>query len=496
MTKYKELDENLVRAHYQRPEIRQIILETSQDKEVVGSYGGVGYGKRPDLLVYEDDILSLVKSGVTSFHASEELWEDPLAIGTHLSRVELSQLRKGWDLILDIDCKVLRYSQIAADLVIKRLKHYGITGISCKFSGNHGFHIAVAWESFPKQFNGTETRLLFPEAPRHIAELLSYEIRSELAKNLIAAVEMPDLADESMRNDKAVIELAKQVGKNFTDVLEQSERGTVFNPFTIVDIDTILITSRHLYRQVYSLNEKSGLVSIPINPEKVLLFDPKIAQIESQVLSRFTFLSRSVTANEGALLLQHAYDYVSHKNRKYEEELESQAQEFAVATEKIPDVCFPPHIKAMLGKIKDGKKRALFILSNFLRCCGYSNPEIELRLKQWNDAQDEPLRDSYFQGQLSHFKRSTTPIPPQNFSNSIYVDILGEFDFSSDKLLPKVRNPVAYAMIRHSMSKELAQKERKPKKTVTAKTKKGEDNNSDAPVVVDDSRVTDTHSEK
>ena len=35
-----------------------------------------------------------------------------------------------------------------------------------------------------------------------------------------------------------------------------------------LEIDTVLISSRHLYRMPYSLHEKSGLVSLPINPGK------------------------------------------------------------------------------------------------------------------------------------------------------------------------------------------------------------------------------------
>ena len=80
---------------------------------------------------------------VTSFHASEELWKNPLQIDTSMKRHELDALRSGWDLIIDIDCTVFDYSKIAADLVIKALKFHKVKSISCKFSGNKGFHIGV-----------------------------------------------------------------------------------------------------------------------------------------------------------------------------------------------------------------------------------------------------------------------------------------------------------------------------------------------------------------
>jgi hypothetical protein len=248
----------------------------------------------------------------------------------------------------------------------------------------------------------------------------------------------------------------------------------VFNPFSVVDIDTILITSRHLYRQVYSINEKSGLVSIPINPDKVLQFDKSIATIENKVFSRFTFLDRKVVvAEEAKILFLQAAEYISHKTRTVEEITpEMIAQNAFVIGEKIPEVCFPPQIKAMFGKLADGKKRAMFVLCNFLRCCGYSNAEVEEKLISWNSLQDEPLRDSYFTGQMHHFKKSTAAIMPQNFDNALYRDVLGDMDFSSDSLAKRVKNPVAYAKIRfEAVRVEQADLEKEAQKQAREKEK-------------------------
>ena len=467
--KYRELDKSLVLNHYDRPVILQAMLDASLKKEVVGSFGGVGYARRPDVVQYTDDILTQVKNGVTSFHASEELWEDPLMIHTGMKKDELSQMRVGWDLILDLDCPVLEYSKIACDLLVKEIKRYGVNSVSVKFSGNHGFHIAVPFEAFPAvRSNGEETRLLFPEAPRNIADFLGHNIKSSLRDALLAVQKLPEGTQEFDKLEARVRQLAKSVEMDFVDILEVSGEGKVLDPFKILSIDTILITSRHLYRQVYSLNEKSGMVSLPINPDKVLSFNPDVAKIEHLVFSKFTFLDRSnVVEGEAQVLMNAAYDYAVVRNRVVEEEREkrlSNMPKFFIG-EKIPEECFPPQIKAMLGPIADGKKRAMFILTQFLRCVGWDNAEVEKRIRAWNESQEEGLRESYLQGQLHHFQRSEEAIPPQNFTNTVYKEIIGDI---TDALSQKVKNPVSYAKIKFETAKEMAEKE---KKVLTAEEK-------------------------
>ena len=45
----------------------------------------------------------------------------------------------------------------------------------------------------------------------------------------------------------------------------------------------------------------------------------------------------------------------------------------------------------MLEGMADGRKRALFVLVNFLSSCNYSNEEIEVLIKEWNQRNREPL---------------------------------------------------------------------------------------------------------
>ncbi|HSU72249.1 MAG TPA: hypothetical protein VLJ21_00180, partial [Candidatus Binatia bacterium] len=122
--------------YYKRPEVQQALVDAAVDKEIAVSYGGEGYGKRPDTLQYPKDVIEFAKKGVTSFHCSEELWMNPLQITTGAKRNELDALRKGWDLILDIDCPELTYSKIAGNLLVQALHYHDIKSVFVKFSGN------------------------------------------------------------------------------------------------------------------------------------------------------------------------------------------------------------------------------------------------------------------------------------------------------------------------------------------------------------------------
>ena len=56
-------------------------------------------------------------------------------------------------------------------------------------------------------------------------------------------------------------------------------------------------------------------------------------------------------------------------------------------------------------KAEDGKKRALFILNNFLTSVGWNHGQIEKRLKVWNKKNPEPLREVILLGQLRYRKQ-------------------------------------------------------------------------------------------
>ena len=155
-----------VRDYYLREDVQELILACAKNREVAVKFD-FGFGKRPDVLMYKSDIADFAKQGALSFHCSEELWKNPLQLSTAMSKKELDELRIGWDLVLDIDCPILEYSKIAADLLVKALRSKGIKDISVKFSGNHGFHIGVPFEAFP-----SDRKNFFPDGVRIIAKYL------------------------------------------------------------------------------------------------------------------------------------------------------------------------------------------------------------------------------------------------------------------------------------------------------------------------------------
>src|SRR3989338_10281473 len=287
-----------IKEYYSQKDVQKEFLRLSQSREVQVWFGNIR-GRRPEIVNFEGDVKDLIKQGMTSFHISEERWKDPLSLESGLSKRQLEELRIGWDCILDLDSKNLEFSKYAAELIIEALKFHNIKNYSLKFSGNHGFHIAVPFEAFPREVNNVNIKNYFPDGVRVISEYLKDMIKDFLSSKILSKYKIDDAA--------------KSVGKNVQDVIFNGN----FDPFKVVDIDSILISSRHLFRCVYSINEKSGLVSIPI--KSISEFDIKNAEMEN-VKFNLTFLDTDNVANDEAreLLIQ-AFDWAKKSSSFVEE---------------------------------------------------------------------------------------------------------------------------------------------------------------------------------
>jgi len=426
--------------HYKREDIQKEIIENALDREVAIKFGDKGFGKRPDILKYPKDVLELAKQGATSFHGSEELWRSPLQLDPMMKRKDVENLRIGWDLVLDIDCKFLEYSKITADLLVKALKFQGINSVSCKFSGGTGFHIGVPFESFPNKVHDKEARLWFPDGPRAVAEYLKVMIRNPLI--------------EQMLKKESVEKIMKKTGKRFNEIVKKG----VFDPFSIIGIDTILISSRHLYRMPYSFNEKTGLVSVLINPNKVMNFRKEIAIPKNVRISKYKFLDKkNVKRNEAKKLMVQAFDF----NLKQEEVKIEKGKHYEIPEEAVPEQFFPPCIRLILSGLTDGRKRSLFILTNFLTSLGWNYEQIEKRLEEWNKKNFEPLREVLIKGQIRYHKQKAKKILPPNCANSMYYK-----DFrvcTPDNLCQKIKNPVNYSRIKTRYLNKAGKKKNKAK---------------------------------
>ena len=162
---------NITLSYYKRKEIRDEIIQNAKDREVIARFNDK-FSKRPDVLQYPSDILELAKQGATSFHGSEDLWNNALQLEPTMRKKDMEKLRRGWDLVLDVDCPYWEISKIITWLFVKALRESGISSVSIKFSGNKGFHIGVPFEAFPEEINNKKTENLFPDLPRAIASFL------------------------------------------------------------------------------------------------------------------------------------------------------------------------------------------------------------------------------------------------------------------------------------------------------------------------------------
>ena len=417
--------------YYSRKDVQKAIVNIAKNREVAINFGDKGFGKRPEILQFDNDVEELAKQGATSFHISEEHWQNPLLLKPGMSKKDLDDLRLGWDLITDVDGLHLDYSKLATYLVVEALNFYDINNYSVKFSGNRGFHIGIPFESFPSSINNQETKLLFPDAARIIASYLKEMIKEPLTNKILEKEKIKEISIKINKEKEFFIK------NNLLDV------------FKLVDIDNVAISSRHMFRSPYSYHEISGLISVPIKDNEILNFDKEKAKIEN-VKVNIKFLDTSEIAKEEASHLMTQAFYWYSKNKK--EEVRIEKKDFIVPSNAVKLQYFPPCISRALLGLEDGKKRFLFILLNFLKNTGYSESEIEKIVLDWNKRNKEPLRENYIRSQLTWNKKQRLILPQNcpkdktnlsNNFNNYYTDL---HICSPDNLCMMIKNPVQYAI--------------------------------------------------
>ncbi len=489
---------------YKRRDVQEAILAACEQREVSPRFGQ-GFGKRPDALFYPADVLSLATRKATSFHCSEERWRDPLRLVTGSSRKELDDLRVGWDLVLDVDCPYWFFAKLTAHLFVQALRAHGLAGVSCKFSGGKGFHIGVPFEAFPAEVDGRPTATLFPEAPRALASyLLAYladpshglilvkgdailfdkRYRISFAKlREMTGKEAHELISETCRSCSSVkerVDASKALflcvscghamnGDGSPDYLRcercngvmephslsrrdasrcrgcgSTEFEPRFNVAALIQVDTVLLASRHLFRTPYSLHEKSGLVSIVLSPERIMSFEKEEAKPETVKVFPGFLDPGGVRPGEAAALLRNALDFHGAAERLTERE----RKEHALPEEAIPEELFPPCMTNILRGLEDGKKRAMFALTNFLRTCGWGHDQIGARLEEWNKKNPEQLRDVVVKGHLRSLKTKREVYPPPN-CRSFYQDLRV---CMPDNFCSRIRNPAQYAKLKAELA--------------------------------------------
>jgi hypothetical protein len=409
--------------YYSKKGIAEAILSIADGREVVPRYRKGSFGKRPQILQFKKEITDIVWEGATSFHASEERWTNPALLSSKSSRKDMDSIRVGWDLIFDIDTKFFEYAKACTELLVDALKFHGVNSYSVKFSGGTGFHVAVPFEAFPPTVGSDETKKLFPELPQMIAMYLRKMIKNHLSERIIEI----DTIDK----------ICKLSGKPFSDLVEKEEGSTVFNPYSVLEIDTIALAPRHLFRMPYCLNEKSWLVSVPLETKDLADFKRDMAK-PGEVQPTLKFLDKRPKKHEAKSLVIRALEWNKEEDEKPEEK-----REFPIPDEAIPDSKFPPCIKLILKGMEDGRKRSVFILANFLRTCGWSPQQIEKEIMEWNKRNAEPLKEGYIKSQLNWHKRvKGSYLPPNCDNRSYYVDI---GVCKPDSICATIKNPTSYS---------------------------------------------------
>jgi len=507
--------------HYKKPEVMKEMTLQAENKEVGIMFSEKIFGKRPDVIMYPNDVLEFAKKRVTSFHCSEESWQDPLSLSSELKKKELDNLRIGWDFVLDIDCPVWEISKLTTHLFVKTLQDHNIKGISCKFSGNKGFHIAVPYESFPRkimyQDKTVEVKNYFPELPRLIAKYILEYVEKNYIKiqdNNVSFLDKTysfkelkklfNMSFEELTYDKCdecnkIIK--KQANKKyeyvcnkcgFTTKIEEEKdfikcskcnslmiptKNNINDACTcgskkisqrlalskIIEIDTILIASRHMYRMPYSLHEKSKLISIPVKTEDILDFKKENAKPQN-IKFDVKFLSRNVEKGEAFDLLEKA---IAFENKiKNQIEIREQVyqsdkktfEDYEIDQEAIPEEFFPPCIKNMHKGLEDGRKRILFSLVNFLNSLNWSFDKIDPYVHEWNKTNQEQVRETLIKTQLNYRKKREKILPPNCDTSGYYKD-LGLC--TPDDFCKRIKNPVQYAKLKAKNTKKVRKKKKK-----------------------------------
>ncbi|MCC5994436.1 MAG: hypothetical protein LM587_02505 [Candidatus Aenigmarchaeota archaeon] len=407
---------------YSREKVRKAILEFAKNREVVSVFSDGSYGRRPDSLNYDGDILQAVAEGTVAFHSSVERWENPMRLDVGMKREDLDNLRIGWDLLIDLDVKDFEIAKIATKKFIEALQDHGVKNIGVKYTGGKSFHVIVPFESFPSKVNDIPTKNLYPELSQKIIEYLKWYVRDEL-KEALLALDNPT-------------NLSQRIGKQVEEIMEGGE----LDPFKVVNVD--VFGSRHLFRMPYSLNENTMLVSLPIRIEEIDSFEKEQAEIRKARIGE-NFI-KIYTKEDATALVIEALDWYD-RNKKEEKSISTTLPKKPVSREgRIPEELFPPCIKKILNGLNDGRKRAIFILVTFLRNMNWSLEEIEKKIYEWNEKNKPPLRANYIRTQLRwHFRQDRNLLPP-NCDSKIFYEDMGLKDSCEECIKMGVKNPINY----------------------------------------------------
>lgn len=410
---------------YSRESVQKALLEVAKNREVVSVFKEGNFGKRPDVINYQGDVLQAVANGTVSFHGSVERWNQPMKLDVGMAKQDLDNLRAGWEIFIDPDVPDFEIAKVVTKQVVSALKDHGINNWSVKFTGGKGFHIGIPFESLPEKINLQETRTLYPDLLQKIIEYLKWYMKEQL-KEAILEIYTPNI-------------ISQKIGKPLNDIVNSEG----LDPFKVVNMD--IFSSRHLFRLPYSLHEKSLLVSFPIKFQNIDSFKKEDAAPERVKVDEKFLVSKGFIHDAEALVVE-ALDWASKHAVEVKPIAVEQKKKFE-KTKMIPEEYFPPCMKEILKGRADGRKRSVFILINFLRNMGWNIEQVEKKLTEWNEKNYPPLRLNYLRSQLRwHFSQDRNLLPP-NCDNGNFYKQMGLYDICDKEVnhaVTNIKNPVNY----------------------------------------------------
>lgn len=407
--------------YYSRDNVQSALLEASKDREIAGIFKNGAFGQRPNVLIYPNDIINMVRSGTVSFHGSVERWDNPMSLRAGMTAEDLNDLRKGFELIIDPDVKSFEFAKIVTKVFFDELRSHGIKNIGVKYTGGKSFHIVIPFESFPENVDYRPVKAQYPMIPKTITSYLREKTTQKIVDSILRAE--PDMN-----------EIAKKTGVQPEQLI--SEDG--LDVYKIVT-EVGLFTSRHMFRLPYSLHESSLLVSLPIKISDIEKFEKSDAEPE-KIKVKEKFLNNVEADNEEMqTLITEALDW--HSSKAKQEEVKKKF--IVVNSDKITEEFFPPSIKKIMSGLPDGRKRSVLILFNFLRNMNWADDEIDRSITEWNQRNTPPLPSNYIRSQMRWLRNSRKMLPPnfdkENFYKSMGINFDTEVNAGS-------KNPVTYAV--------------------------------------------------